>query len=127
MEYAIDETNRRRKKQQAFNDARGITPESIKKGISDILQSVHEMDYLTIDTGISGDSHLVGDNYGTHINDLKKRMTQAASDLEFEKAALLRDEIHRLEGVELGLAKPGVSKPAARSYGVRPKKYKKKR
>ena len=90
----------------------------MKKGISDVLESVYEMDYVTVDTGVSGDAHLVGDNYQSHLEDMKSRMTEAASNLEFEEAARLRDEIRRLEGIELGLGKPGVSQSAAAAHGL---------
>ena len=118
LEYAIGETNRRRAKQQAYNEEHGITPESIKKGISDVLDSVYEMDYVTIDTGVSGDVERVGHNYQAHIDELNTRMREAAANLEFEEAARMRDEIRRLEAVELGLAKPGVSKAAAEKAGL---------
>ena len=118
LEYAIGETNRRRIKQQEYNSANGITPESIKNNISDVLKSVYEMDYVTVATGISGDDHLIGHNYRSHLGTLRKRMKEAAGNLEFEEAARLRDEIRRLEGLELGLDKPGVSISAASTHGL---------
>jgi len=118
LEYAIGETNRRRIKQQEYNSANGITPESVKNNISDVLKSVYEMDYVTVATGISGDDHLIGHNYRSHLGTLRKRMKEAAGNLEFEEAARLRDEIRRLEGLELGLGKPGVSISAASTHGL---------
>jgi len=118
LEYAIGETNRRRIKQQEYNSANGITPESVKNNISDVLKSVYEMDYVTVATGISGDDHLIGHNYRSHLGTLRKRMKEAAGNLEFEEAARLRDEICRLEGLELGLDKPGVSISAASTHGL---------
>ncbi len=118
LEYAIGETNRRRIKQQEYNNANGITPESVKNNISDVLKSVYEKDYVTVATGISGDDHLIGHNYRSHLGTLRKRMKEAAGNLEFEEAARLRDEIRRLEGLELGLDKPGVSISAASTHGL---------
>jgi excinuclease ABC subunit B len=106
MKAAIEETDRRREKQQEYNAANGITPETVKKSISDVLSSVYERDHLTIQAGLADDVTLSGKDLRAHLRDLEQRMKKAAGDLEFEEAARLRDEIKRLQNAELELANP---------------------
>ncbi|MCB1517587.1 MAG: excinuclease ABC subunit UvrB, partial [Hyphomicrobiaceae bacterium] len=102
MERALAETERRREKQLAYNEEHGITPESVKSHIKDIVDSVYERDRVTVSTGkdSSVTAH-VGDNLAATIKGLEKDMRDAATNLEFEKAARLRDEIKRLREAEL--------------------------
>jgi len=96
IERAIQETNRRRKLQLDYNKKNNINATSIKKGITDILESIYEKDYAKINIDSS-----IGHNLKKHLKSLKKKMKEAAEDLEFEKAAKIRDEIRKLEASEL--------------------------
>jgi excinuclease ABC subunit B len=106
MERAIEETNRRREKQLAYNEEHGITPQTVKSNIKNIMESVYEKDRVTVGTGkdkfARGDVH-VGDNLAATIKDLEAKMREAATNLEFEEAARLRDEIKRLKEMELDI------------------------
>jgi excinuclease ABC subunit B len=131
MERAMAETNRRREKQEAYNLANGITPQTIKRGIQDIMGSVADRDSLTIDprdpmsfkrgAGLKGkgvadtSAPFIGHNIKSYIADLEKQMRDAASNLEFEEAGRLRDEIRRLQETELLIA----DDPFARQEAVR--------
>lgn len=102
MERALNETNRRREKQEAYNREHGITPTTIKRNIGDIIAHVASKDQVTVE--IDEDRpHMVGHNLRTYIEALEKKMRDAAANLEFEEAGRLRDEIRSLEAEELGL------------------------
>jgi excinuclease ABC subunit B len=105
MERAMAETGRRREKQEAYNLAHGITPESIKSSIKDILASPYERDRVTVDAGVAEDARpFLGHNFQATLRELETRMRTAASNLEFEEAARLRDEIKRLKMLDLEFA-----------------------
>ncbi|HTI31444.1 MAG TPA: excinuclease ABC subunit UvrB [Sphingomonas sp.] len=102
MERAMRETERRREKQVAWNTANGITPETIRSRIGDVIQHLASRDQVTIE--IDEDRpHMVGHNLRAYIEELERKMRKAAGDLEFEEAGRLRDEIRSLEQEELGL------------------------
>ena len=96
MQQTIDETVRRRAKQQAYNEAHGITPETVKSAISDILSSIYEKDYFTVEVNDSFDVKLSGKT-DKDIEMLEKKMYKASEDLDFETAAKLRDLIFELK------------------------------
>ncbi|WSH25861.1 UvrB/UvrC motif-containing protein [Rhizobium beringeri] len=126
MKRAMEETGRRREKQMIYNQEHGITPESVKARISDILDSVYERDHVRADiSGVSGKGfadggNLVGNNLQTHLNALEKSMRDAAADLDFEKAARLRDEIKRLKAAELAVMDDPMAREESKAMeGVR--------
>ncbi|WP_315761108.1 excinuclease ABC subunit UvrB [Sphingomonas sp. Y38-1Y] len=102
MERALNETGRRREKQEAYNAAHGITPQTIRRDIGDIIKHVSQQDQVTVEIG-DDRPHMVGHNLRAYIEELEKKMRKAASDLEFEEAGRIRDEIRSLEAEELGL------------------------
>ncbi len=132
MERAMAETDRRREKQREYNEEHGITPQTIKRQIADIVAHTAAQDGVTVDTGDDERNNLVGHNLRAYIEDLEKRMRTAAADLEFEEAGRLRDEIRRLENDELGLGDeekkaPRVGRSDAGRPGTRKTRYGKTR
>ena len=118
IKKAIQETERRRKIQLAYNKKNKIDAKTIKKEINDILESVYEKDYVKISEGSN-----VGGNLKKHLKALDKKMKEAASNLEFEEAAKIRDEIRKLESTELEIT----LNPKIRQYDVKNKLYPKGR
>ncbi|MEL6575417.1 MAG: excinuclease ABC subunit UvrB [Pseudomonadota bacterium] len=116
MERAIGETNRRRDKQIAYNEEHGITPQTIKKNVDDILQGVYQGTAdesritATLDRSVEGKT---GSNLAAVMDGLRKDMMKAAENLEFEEAARLRDEIQRLEKMELAVADDPMARQSA--------------
>jgi excinuclease ABC subunit B len=104
MERAIAETTRRRERQVAYNEANGITPTTIKKNVDDVLHGLWQGDTDQARITAKVDQPLIGPNLAAHLDALRLAMRKAAENLEFEEAARLRDEVKRLEAVELAVA-----------------------
>ena len=118
IKIAVKETDRRRRIQLEYNKKNKIDPKSVKKEISDILESVYEKDYVKISDGSN-----IGGNLKKHLKALDKKMKESASNLEFEEAAKIRDEIRKLESTELEIT----LNPKIRQYDVKNKLYPKGR
>jgi len=118
IKKAIQETNRRRQIQLNYNKKNKIDAKSVKKEISDILESVYEKDYVKVSEGSN-----IGGNLKKHLKALNKKMKDSASNLEFEEAAKIRDEIRKLESTELEIT----LNPKIRQYDVKNKLYPKGR
>ena len=114
MDRAIGETNRRREKQHAYNLAHGITPLTVKKNVEDVLSGLYKGDTDMARVTAKIDPALQGGNIQTVLEGLRLDMRKAAENLEFEEAARLRDEVKRLETVELTIS----DDPLARQYAV---------
>ncbi len=107
MKTCIDETDRRRALQEAYNQEHGITPQSIIKSIDDVMSSVYERDYVTPAATVDGSERFHNQQQlDAYIAKLQEEMRAAAANLDFEKAAALRDDIKRLRNPELGLPRP---------------------
>jgi len=118
IKKAIKETDRRRNIQLAYNKKNKISATTIKKEIIDILESVYEKDYVKVGTGEN-----IGGNLKKHLKTLNKKMKESASNLEFEEAAKIRDEIRKLESTELEIT----LNPKVKQYSLNNKIYPKGR
>ena len=124
MERAISETNRRRERQEAYNAEHGITPASVKRDIKEILDSPYEKDRVLIPAGVKEESKpFVGSNFQAALKDLESRMRDAASNLEFEEAARLRDEIKRMKLMDLEFANDALTGAGEEVDRSAPKKW----
>ena len=113
MERAMRETDRRRAKQVAYNEEHGITPATIRKNVDDIMLGVYKGDVDMNRVTAKVDKPLVGANLAAHLDGLRVQMRKAAENLEFEEAARLRDEVKRLETVELAIADDPLARQSA--------------
>ncbi|MFC7705356.1 excinuclease ABC subunit UvrB [Plastorhodobacter daqingensis] len=113
MERAIAETNRRREKQIAYNVEHGITPQTVRKNVEDVLAGLWQGDTDQARVTAKVDKPLVGSNLAAHLDALRLQMRKAAENLEFEEAARLRDEVKRLEAVELAVADDPLGRQSA--------------
>nr|WP_232716485.1 excinuclease ABC subunit UvrB [Epibacterium ulvae] len=113
MERAIGETNRRREKQIAYNSEHGITPETVKKNVDDVLAGLYEGDVDMNRVTATVDKPMHGANLEAVLEGLRSDMRKAAENLEFEEAARLRDEVKRLEAVDLAVSDDPLARQSA--------------
>ncbi|MBV7409140.1 excinuclease ABC subunit UvrB [Maritimibacter sp. DP1N21-5] len=113
MERALAETDRRRARQMAYNEEHGITPQTVKKNVEDVLAGLYAGDTDMSRVTATVDKTNVGGNLASHLDALKAQMRKAAENLEFEEAARLRDEVKRLEAVDLAVADDPMARQAA--------------
>jgi len=113
MERALAETNRRREKQVAYNEVHGITPQTVRKNVEDVLAGLYKGDTDMARVTAKVDKPLMGANLAAHLDALRLAMRKAAENLEFEEAARLRDEVKRLEAVELAVADDPLARQSA--------------
>jgi excinuclease ABC subunit B len=118
MERALAETERRRVKQIAYNEAHGITPATIRKNVEDVLAGLYKGDVDMNRVTAKVDKPLVGANLQAHLDGLRERMRKAAENLEFEEAARLRDEVKRLEQVDLLVSDDPMTRQSAVAQAV---------
>ncbi len=118
MERALGETDRRRAKQIAYNEKHGITPETVKKNVEDVLAGLYKGDVDMNRVTAKVDKPLFGANLQTVLDGLRQDMRKAAENLEFEEAARLRDEVKRLETVELTIADDPLARQSAVEQAV---------
>ncbi|WP_425092656.1 excinuclease ABC subunit UvrB [Tropicimonas sp. S265A] len=113
MERAMAETDRRRAKQIAYNEEHGITPETVKKNVEDVLAGLYQGDVDMNRVTAKVDKPMIGANLQAHLDGLREEMRKAAENLEFEEAARLRDEVKRLEAVDLAVADDPLARQSA--------------
>jgi excinuclease ABC subunit B len=113
MERAMAETDRRREKQVAYNLDHGITPQTIRKNIDDVMAGVFKADTDMVRVTARVDTPAVGPNLAAHLDAMRQAMRKAAENLEFEEAARLRDEVRRLEAVELAVSDDPMARQSA--------------
>ena len=104
MERAMAETERRRAKQMAYNEEHGITPQTVRKNVEDVLAGLWQGDTDQSRVTTKVDKPLIGANLAAHLDAMRTQMRKAAENLEFEEAARLRDEVKRLEAVDLAIS-----------------------